>query len=57
MLLNAERVLVQAVHWVQGHVWYFLAHIEQEKKSGVKKSKKHNITGPNASVAYSQRIW
>jgi hypothetical protein len=45
------------VHWVQGHGWYrklFLARIEQEKKTRVKKSKNLNIIGPNVSVAHSK---
>ncbi len=34
----------------------YMAGIEQEKKTGVKKSKKLNITGPIVSVARTQRI-
>jgi hypothetical protein len=67
MLLNAERVVPANLEHARPSLCrlctgsrcmagtkrkQFLDRIEQEKKTGVKKSKKFNFTGPNVSVAH-----
>ncbi len=71
MLMNAERVVPADLEHARPSLRrlctgskgmagtkrkQFLARIEQEKKTGVKKSKKFNIIRPNVSVVHSKRI-